>query len=157
MKVADVLTPELTLCNMPGCSKKRILDNLAEFISAQLPGDIDQQRVLLRGLVEREKLGSTGIGDGVAIPHCRIPGLRKIHGALIKLETPIDFDAIDDEPVDLLFALLVPEEKNDEHLVTLASIAQLLQQAENRQALRHCDNAEHLYNTAIQLERDCQP
>ena len=157
MKVADVLTPELTQNDMPGASKKRVLDNLASFVTEQLGGSIEQQRALLRGLVERERLGSTGIGDGIAIPHCRLPGVRRIHGSLIKLEQPIDFDAIDDRPVDLLFALIVPEEKNDEHLATLSAIAQLLQQPDNQEALRNCADALTLFNTAIELERSTQP
>jgi len=119
MKITDVLTPTMTRCDLPGASKKRVLENLSSFITEQLGGDAEQSDGLFHKLVARERLGSTGIGEGVAIPHCRASGFNRIHGCLIKLQKPVDFDALDDQPVDLIFALVVPEEKNDEHLVTL--------------------------------------
>jgi PTS system nitrogen regulatory IIA component len=153
MNITDVLTPAMTECNLPGGSKKRVLENLSIFITEQLGGDAEQTDTLFHSLVARERLGSTGIGDGIAIPHCRAPGFKRIHGCLIKLSKPVDFDAIDDEPVDLIFALVVPEEKNDEHLATLARVAALLQNESSRQSLRQCSSNEELFNTAIQLER----
>jgi PTS system nitrogen regulatory IIA component len=153
MNITDVLTPAMTECNLPGGSKKRVLENLSIFITEQLGGDAEQTDNLFHSLVARERLGSTGIGDGIAIPHCRAPGFKRIHGCLIKLSKPVDFDAIDDEPVDLIFALVVPEEKNDEHLATLARVAALLQNESSRQSLRQCSSNEELFNTAIQLER----
>ena len=153
MKITDVLTPAMTECNLPGGSKKRVLENLSIFITEQLGGDAEQTDNLFHSLVARERLGSTGIGDGIAIPHCRAPGFKRIHGCLIKLSKPVDFDAIDGEPVDLIFALVVPEEKNDEHLATLARVAALLQNESSRQSLRQCSSNEELFNTAIQLER----
>jgi PTS system nitrogen regulatory IIA component len=89
----------------------------------------------------------------VAIPHCRASGFKRIHGCLIRLEQPVDFDALDDKPVDLIFALIVPEEKNDEHLATLARIAALMQDEQSRQTLRQCSDNEQLFATATQLER----
>ena len=153
MKITDVLTPAMTECNLQGGSKKRVLENLSIFITEQLGGDAEQTDTLFHSLVARERLVSTGIGDGIAIPHCRAPGFKRIHGCLIKLSKPVDFDAIDDEPVDLIFALVVPEEKNDEHLATLARVAALLQNESSRQSLRQCSSNEELFNTAIQLER----
>ena len=153
MKITDVLTPAMTECNLPGGSKKRVLENLSIFITEQLGGDAEQTDTLFHSLVARERLGSTGIGDGIAIPHCRAPGFKRIHGCLIRLSKPVDFDAIDDEPVDLIFALVVPEEKNDEHLATLARVAALLQNESSRQSLRQCSSNEELFSTAIQLER----
>tara|TARA_B110000046_G_C13023135_1_gene412333 strand:- start:3307 stop:3774 length:468 start_codon:yes stop_codon:yes gene_type:complete len=153
MKITDVLTPAMTQCDLPGSSKKRVLENLSHFITEQLGGDEDQTDTLFHSLVARERLGSTGIGEGIAIPHCRAPGFKRIHGCLIKLLEPVDFDALDDEPVDLIFALVVPEEKNDEHLATLARVAALLQNESSRQSLRQCNSSEELFNTAIELER----
>ena len=153
MKITDVLTPDMTLCNLPGASKKRVLENLSAFITQQLGGDSEQTDQLFHSLVARERLGSTGIGEGVAIPHCRASGFRHIHGCLITLEKPIDFDAQDDKPVDLIFALVVPEEKNDEHLATLARIAALMQDDDSRKSLRQCSNNEELFATATKLER----
>lgn len=153
MKVSDVLAPDLIQCDFPGVSKKRLLQNIAHFITEKLGGNLDQEKSMFDNLVAREKLGSTGIGKGVAIPHCRATGMRRIHGCLIKLREPIDFDALDDQPVDLVFALIVPEEKNDEHLATLASIASLLQSQSNLDALRGCHSASELFDTTIKLER----
>ena len=153
MKISDVLSPELTSCNLPGRSKKRILENIAQIITAQLEGSDELCDVLSDNFVSREKLASTGLGNGVAIPHCRTPGIKKIYGFLAKLTTPVDFDAIDDEPVDLLFALVVPEEKNDEHLSTLARIAGIMQDNQSRQILRECDSDELLFKTILSLER----
>ena len=145
MKITDVLTPAMTQCDLPGSSKKRVLENLSHFITEQLGGDEDQTDTLFHSLVARERLGSTGIGEGIAIPHCRAPGFKRIHGCLIKLLEPVDFDALDDEPVDLIFALVVPEEKNDEHLATLARVAALLQNESSRQSLRQCNSSEELF------------
>lgn len=153
MKITDILTPAMTQCNLLGGSKKRVLENLSAFITEQLGGDAEQADSLFHGLVARERLGSTGIGDGIAIPHCRAPGIKRIHGCLAKLAVPVDFDASDDQPVDLVFALVVPEEQNDEHLATLARIAALLQHETSRAALRKCTSHEELFNTAVTLER----
>ena len=153
MKISDVLSPALTLCDLPGASKKRVLEDLSALITKQLGGDAEQTDQLFHNLIARERLGSTGIGEGVAIPHCRASGFRRIYGCLIKLEKSIDFDAQDDRPVDLIFALVVPEEKNDEHLATLARIAALMQDKNARESLRQCSSDEELYAAATALER----
>ncbi|MEJ6743203.1 MAG: PTS sugar transporter subunit IIA [Porticoccaceae bacterium] len=153
MKITDILTPAMTHCNLPGGSKKRVLENLSSFIVEQLGGDTEQADSLFHSLVARERLGSTGIGEGIAIPHCRTPGIKRIHGCLAKLTSPVEFDAPDDQSVDLIFALVVPEEQNDEHLATLARIAALLQHERSRVALRKCRSHEELFNTAVTLER----
>ncbi len=146
MKIKDVLLPEYTLCNAPGGSKKRVLEFLSHFLADHVEGfDADG---LFQQFRARERLGSTGIGEGVAIPHCRIQGCEKITGALLKLETPVDFDALDEQPVDLVFALIVPDEKNDEHLQTLAAVAQLMQQSETRERLRRSSSSEQLFKEA---------
>ena len=153
MKITDILTPAMTQCNLLGGSKKRVLENLSSFIVEQLGGDTEQADSLFHSLVARERLGSTGIGEGIAIPHCRTPGIKRIHGCLAKLTSPVEFDAPDDQSVDLIFALVVPEEQNDEHLATLARIAALLQHERSRVALRKCRSHEELFNTAVTLER----
>jgi len=153
MKITDILTPAMTQCSLLGGSKKRVLENLSAFITEQLGGDAEQADSLFHGLIARERLGSTGIGEGIAIPHCRAPGIKRIHGCLATLAAPVDFDAPDDQPVNLIFALVVPEEQNDEHLATLARIAALLQHETTRAALRKCTSHEELFNTAVALER----
>ena len=153
MKISDILTQQMTQCDLPGGSKKRILENLSTFVTDSLGGDSEQADALFQSLVARERLGSTGLGGGVAIPHCRVPGFTRIHGCLIKLAEPVDFDALDDKPVDLIFALIVPEEQNEEHLATLARVAAIMQDDSSRMSLRQCSSSEELYSTALQLER----
>ncbi|MAD67407.1 MAG: PTS fructose transporter subunit IIA [Porticoccaceae bacterium] len=153
MKIADVLTVEMTHSGVRCASKKRLLERLSTFVSDFLGGSEDQSEDLFHRFIAREKLGSTAIGDGVAIPHCRAAGVRRICGCLLKLDAPIDFDAFDDHPVDIVFALVVPEEKNDEHLATLARIASIMQQDSFRQRLRDCTSNQDLFDTAIALER----
>ena len=95
-------------------------------------------------LLNRERLGSTGLGTGVAIPHGRIPGIDAPVGAIVTLNSGVDYDAIDRQPVDLLFALLVPEESTDEHLQILASLAQMFSDRKLSARLRECESAEQL-------------
>ncbi len=148
MPIDTLITPARTLCGIEGVSKKRALEILANTIAGDVPAvDADD---LFRRLIARERLGSTGIGHGVAIPHCRVSDASETLGALITLKDPVDFDAIDQEPVDVLFAMLVPEEANDQHLQTLAALAGALNDAEFRQQLRHAQSSEQLYQLAVQ-------
>lgn len=147
MDVSLILSPRRVLCGAQGISKKRTLETLAQFIAEDIPTlDADE---LFRNLIAREKLGSTGIGQGIAIPHCRLKNCTGTVGALITLQEPIDFDAIDGKPVDIIFALLVPEEANDEHLQTLAGLAERLSQTSYRESLRKAKDATSLYEAAV--------
>ncbi|MFW2422709.1 MAG: PTS sugar transporter subunit IIA [Porticoccaceae bacterium] len=150
MKVIDVLQPNLTRAKLDGRSKKTTIERLSGVFSEQLP-EIDGD-TLFSNFISRERLGSTGFGNGVAIPHCRLSGLRKIHAALITLSEPVEFDAVDDQPIDILFALIVPEEKNEEHLKTLSAIAALLSNTETRTLLRECHSDASLYQQAIDCD-----
>lgn len=147
MDIQSIITPGRTLCGIEGISKKRALEILANTIAEDVP-DIDADD-LFRRLIARERLGSTGIGQGIAIPHCRIDTSDGTLGALITLKEPIDFDAIDSEPVDVLFAMLVPEQAGDEHLRTLASLASSLNEADYRKRLREAKTDQELYEAAI--------
>lgn len=149
MLVHELLTPSSTLCNLEGGSKKRTLETVSKLIS-ESQSDMDRTCVF-NGLHGREKLGSTGIGDGIAIPHCRLAECKDATGFLIKLESPIDFDAIDRKPVDLIFALVVPEDATSEHLQTLAAIAELFSSEDVREQLRATETNEQLYQTICQL------
>lgn len=153
MKIADVLTPALTVNQLPGNSKKRVLENISQLLARELVTDQEQSEVLFNNFLVRERLGSTGLGNGVAIPHCRSAAVKKIHGCLTKLASPVDFDAVDDQPVDMVFALVVPEEQNDEHLTTLAGIAQVMQSASSRQILRECNSNQELFESIVSLEQ----
>mgnify|MGYP000194253376 FL=1 len=152
MQFNQLLSPELTFIDCEGISKKRVLENSSKLIAERTEGQTAE--LLFSGLLSREKLGSTGIGQGIAIPHCRIQDLEHATAALIKLKDPIDFDAIDNAPVDILFLLLVPEEACDEHLNTLARLAEVFSDDANLSALRNCSEASQLYDTALELLND---
>ena len=147
MQIQSILSPGRTLCCAPGSSKKRIIENIAQFISEDEAGlDPDQ---VFENLIAREKLGSTGLGHGIAIPHCRIKNCSRVIGALITLDQATDFDAIDNAPVDILFVLMVPEEATEEHLEVLAQLARVFSDEAYCDRLRDADSNEALYLAAI--------
>jgi PTS system nitrogen regulatory IIA component len=123
-------------------SKKRVFELLGELLAEGLEGV--QATQVSAGLQARERLGTTALGEGVAIPHCRIDNIDEIRSAVIKLEQPVDFDAPDEQQVSLFYALLVPDEATDEHLKTLASLAEFLSEQKNRNQLRNCTTAKQL-------------
>ena len=147
MQLEDILTSERCYCKLEGTSKKRILMNISEQLGQQF-ATLDESEVF-NSIMAREQLGSTGLGNGIAIPHCRVPHCQGIIGALVTLKSPIDFDAIDSKPVDLLFILIVPEEKTDEHVKTLAGLAALFNDPDFCYTLRQTQDNEELYNIAI--------
>ena len=147
MSLETILPPERTLFAVPGGSKKRVLEFFSTFIAQNTPS-LDSQEVFSR-LIGRERLGSTGIGNGVAIPHARNPHCKAPVAGFIKLQEPIDFDAVDGEPVDLLFVLLVPEEADDSHLALLAQVAGIMNDADTRNRLRHSASQRELHETLI--------
>lgn len=149
MQVHELLTASSTICGLDGGSKKRILEQVAQLVSDHHP-EMDST-CIFNGLHGREKLGSTGIGEGVAIPHCRLAECSDALGYLVKLSSPIDFDAIDSQAVDLLFVLIVPEDATSEHLQTLASVAELFSQESIRNTLRSSQDAETLYQHICEL------
>lgn len=147
MQLEKILTPARCHCKMEGVSKKRVLTRISEYIAKEIGSDEPQN--IFNALMAREQLGSTGVGNGIAIPHCRAPMCNEIIGTLVTLSKPIDFDAIDRKPVDLLFVLIVPEEQHDEHVKTLAGIAELFNEEDFCYTLRHTNDSDDLYNIAI--------
>ncbi|WP_067223256.1 PTS sugar transporter subunit IIA [Marinomonas gallaica] len=133
MSVKNLVKPELVFAKQQISSKKRLLEQLAESVGDRMHCNADE---VYDALLGREKLGSTGVGNGIAIPHCRLEQVNRATIVLMSLETPIDFDAIDRRPVDLIFALLVPPHQCDEHLATLAQIAELAQSEDKLALLR---------------------
>lgn len=150
IRLENILTPGRSLVNVPGGSKKRVLEQIAKVIAQDLP-DLDAQ-VIFESLIAREKLGSTGFGNGIAIPHCRMAGCNAPLSAVLRLETPVDFDAIDGEPVDLLFVLLVPQAATDEHLELLRQIASMLDRQEVRERLRQAPTNDDLYQVVVDVQ-----
>jgi PTS system nitrogen regulatory IIA component len=152
ISIEQILTPGRSLVNVPGGSKKRVLEQIASLVARDLAG-LDEQDIF-ESLIAREKLGSTGFGNGIAIPHCRLPGCTSPICAVLRLDTPVDFDAIDGAPVDLLFVLLVPEEATDAHLELLRQIASMLNRSEVREKLRQAQSSELLYQLVVEAQND---
>lgn len=148
MNLESILPPERALFGVPGGSKKRVLEFFSTFISQNTPS-LDSQEVFSR-LIGRERLGSTGIGNGVAIPHARNPHCKAPLAGFLKLAEPVDFDAVDGEPVDLVFVLLVPEEADDTHLALLGQVAGVMNDADTRQQLRKSESQRQLYDVLLE-------
>ncbi|MBY6095704.1 PTS IIA-like nitrogen regulatory protein PtsN [Ferrimonas balearica] len=148
MEITELLSPERTLCAAPGLSKKRALELISEIASQQCP-DLPKHE-LCESLLAREKMGSTGIGNGIALPHGRLSKLTQPIAVLVKSDEPIPFDAIDGKPVDLLFALFVPESEHQLHLATLAEVARKLSQKEVCRALRKATDNHTLFEAFTQ-------
>ena len=142
MEIADLLAPEAVLASLKISGKKALLQEMAER-AAKLTG-LPERRIF-ETLIERERLGSTGMGQGIAIPHGRIPGLSKIVGLFARLDTPIGYEAVDDQPVDLVFMLLAPEGAGADHLKALARVSRLLRNKQTCEKLRAASKPEVLY------------
>ena len=130
-----LLLPEIS-------SKKRVFETLGELLTKNLE-DLDANQVS-ENLIARERLGTTALGEGVAIPHCRMEDISEIQSAVIKLDNPVDFDAPDGMDVSIIVGLLVPNEATDDHLQLLGQLAEFLSKAKNREELRNCESAEAL-------------
>ena len=142
MNLAALLDPE-RIAHLPEVSsKKRALEMLGDMLSKAMPTPDGED--IFDSLVARERIGSTGLGHGVAIPHGRIAGLEEAAAALITLDTPVDYDAPDGEPVDILFALIVPEESTEEHLQILAQLAKMFSDNQVLAHLREASTQESL-------------
>lgn len=142
MDIIDLITPASVIPNLRATSKKQALQELARR-AAQLTGR--EERAIFETLMERERLGTTGIGGGTAVPHGRLPELPRIFGLFARLERPIDFEAIDNQPVDLIFLLLTPTAAGADHLKALARVSRLLRDRKICEKLRATDSAEALY------------
>lgn len=142
MEIGDLLGPDSVLAKLRVGSKKQALQELAKRAAAitQLP-----ERQIFDVILERERLGTTGVGGGIAIPHGRLPKLDRIYGIFARLEQPIDFESIDEQPVDLIFMLLAPEAAGADHLKALARVSRMLRDRAITEKLRGSDNAEALY------------
>lgn len=139
--IRSILEKGCTKRGVAANSRKRLLEYASDLLADryELPA-----RQLFDELMSRERLGSTGLGDGVAIPHCRLP-CDRVHAACLTLAAPVDYDAIDGEPVDLVFVLVVPPEETSAHLEILAVLARLYGNADNRSSLRNSTSDENLY------------
>ncbi len=130
----DFFSADCVVTSLDLQSKKRLLEHVADLFAASNPEL--QANDIFDKLIERERLGSTGLGKGIALPHARIDGLNRARGVFIKLEKPVDFDAMDNQPVDLVVALIVPSDANNEHLKILAGLASVFVDESNCDKLR---------------------
>lgn len=147
MDITSILTIERSKARIDGVSKKRVLETLAKVFSDDIVDfDVDE---LYHHLLNREKLGTTGIGGGIAIPHCRFNTHGETYCACLTLSTPVDFDAVDSAPVDIIFAMLVPENAESSHLELLASLAEMLQKPDVVKRLRAAETDQELYDQVI--------
>jgi nitrogen PTS system EIIA component len=142
MILNDLLTPDAILAPLRGNGKKQVLQDIAER-AATLTGLPDRE--VFDALLQRERLGSTGIGDGIAIPHGRSTALERLHGLFVKLDKPVDFDALDGQPVDILFVLLAPEGAGADHLKALARVARVLRDRVTLDRVRKANDADAIY------------
>ncbi|ALP51709.1 PTS sugar transporter subunit IIA [Candidatus Tenderia electrophaga] len=143
MNISDLLSADRIVCGLALGSKKRALEALSQLLSQATEVSLSDTQIV-DGLLARERLGSTGLGHGVAIPHGRFKDVDQAVGAFVRLEEGVDFDAIDGDPVDLMFALIVPEESTEEHLQLLASLAEMFSDATIREGLRRCGSAQDI-------------
>lgn len=133
MDIGDLLAPKGVVLRGGASSKRQALHALSEAASHAL--GVDEAKVF-DALMEREALGSTGLGSGVAVPHARLRDIERVTGVFVRLDTPVAFDAVDDRPVDLLFALFAPPKDGAEHLRALAAVSRALRSSELREQLR---------------------
>ena len=142
MALADLLQQDAIFPNLRVSTKKQLLQELA-VKAARIAGVAE--RDIFDVIQQRERLGSTGVGHGIAIPHGKLPGITSIKGIFARLDTPIDFEALDDQPVDLVFLLLAPEGAGADHLKALSRIARVLRDQDLVAKLRATDSASAIY------------
>ena len=143
MQIGELLDRSAISLRVSAGDKRKALAVIAEIAARNFSLDAGQ---VLDALCEREQAGSTGVGHGVAAPHARVAGLTRIRGVFIRLEQPVDFDSVDDQPVDLIFALFAPKEASGvEHLRALARVSRILRQADLRQQLRQARSADAIH------------
>jgi len=151
MEISDFITPASIFSKLPATSKKQALQELAKRAS-----DISElnERVIFDALIERERLGTTGVGNGIAIPHGKLAGLDRLHGLFARLDKPIEFESIDEQPVDLIFLLLAPECAGADHLKALARVSRLLRDRSICEKLRGSEDPNALYALLIETATD---
>lgn len=151
MRISEFLTPQDIFPDLKATGKKQVLQELASFASGRLG---IEDRAIFDVLVERERLGTTGFGNGVAIPHGRMRQLDKLNMMFARLSTPVAFDAVDGRPVDLLFLLLTPENAGADHLTALAKASRILRDESLCAKLRGAETAEAIYSTILESEQE---
>ncbi|HET6971603.1 MAG TPA: PTS IIA-like nitrogen regulatory protein PtsN [Phenylobacterium sp.] len=147
MNIGELLDRSAISLRVSATNKRKVLAVIAEIAARNFGLDAG---VVLDALSEREAAGSTGVGHGVAVPHARLEGLQRMRGVFVRLEQPVEFEAVDDQPVDLLFALFAPRQAGADHLRALARVSRLLRQSELREQLRKVRTADAVHALLVQ-------
>lgn len=142
MNLAEIIDSRAILPAVKAQNKKQLMQELSQAFAAMVAVD---HRIIFETLLTREKLGSTGLGQGIAIPHGRLPNINRVYGLFAKLAAPVAFDSVDGQPVDLVFVLLSPNHAGADHLTALARISRLLREPGTMAKLRGTTTAEGLY------------
>ncbi|MDB5453901.1 MAG: ptsN [Caulobacteraceae bacterium] len=149
MQIGDFLDRNAIALRVSAGGKRQALAVIADLAARHFDLRMESGAIL-EALADREAAGSTGVGHGVAVPHAKIEGLSRIRGVFVRLEQPLDFDAVDDQPVDLMFALFAPKDVGAEHLRALARVSRLLRQPNLRQHLRQARTADAIHALLVQ-------
>jgi PTS system nitrogen regulatory IIA component len=147
MNIGELLDRSAISLRVSATNKRKVLAVIAEIAARNFGLDAGD---VLDALAEREAAGSTGVGHGVAVPHARLEGLERMRGVFVRLEQPVEFEAVDDQPVDLLFALFAPRQAGADHLRALARVSRLLRQSEVREQLRKVRTADAVHALLVQ-------
>ena len=142
MNLSEIIDSRAVLPAVKAQNKKQLLQELSQAIAGMVAVD---HRIIFETLLTREKLGSTGLGQGIAIPHGRLPNINRVYGLFAKLASPVAFESVDSQPVDLVFVLLSPDHAGADHLTALARISRLLRESGTIAKLRGTTTAEGLY------------
>ena len=151
MHIASYMTPDDVVADLKANGKKQVLHELARRAASRF--SIDETDVF-EVLLERERLGTTGFGDGVALPHGKLAGLKEMHMLFARLANGIDYNAVDGRPVDLVFLLLTPEDAGADHLKALAKISRLLRDETVCAKIRGAENAEAVYSALLESDEE---
>jgi PTS system nitrogen regulatory IIA component len=148
--IGDLLDRAAVGARINAASKRQALSIVSEIAGRAF--ELKSAEILTK-IMQRERLGSTGVGHGVAVPHCRLRGIDRVRGVFVRLETPVDFGAVDEQPVDLIFALLAPPNDASEQLRALARVSRVLRQTDLRQQLRQARSADAMRALLVQEQR----
>ena len=147
MTLDTLIDKQSVLASLKAPNKKQLLQELSQAMAAQVAID---HRVIFETLLKREKLGSTGIGQGIAIPHGKLPSIARVYGLFARLAQPVEFDSVDGQPVDLIFVLIAPEGAGADHLKALARVSRLLRDRSLVDKRRATESAEALYALLVE-------
>lgn len=150
MNIADLITRDLVVLDVDATCAKQAFRTAAEKIAPVTPLE---NREVIDALVERERLGTTGVGDGVSVPHARLAKLNGAVGVFLRLAHPIDMDAVDEQPISLMFVVLAPEDANNEHLKVLSRVARVLRSPQNKQRLIESADRDAVYEVLVSEDR----